>query len=312
MLRTVSARYDFVGDVHGHARPLHQLLSDLGYRDRGGVYQHPDRRLVFVGDLIDRGPAQREVIAIARSMVEAGTALAVMGNHELNALAFATPDPDAPGEYLRPRSPKNIRQHRAFLEAYPTPADDAARHDVLGWFRTLPLWLELDEGLRVVHACWHAPSIEFLRPLLAPGARLTPELLEHGSRSGTPHYEALENVLKGYEAVLPPGVTFRDKDGNLRDRTRIAWWRRGATTYRDLALVPSEYGAAMPDQAIADPALPAYGAHEPPVVFGHYWLSGTPGPQAPNVRCLDYSVARGGPLVCWRWPEDVYVAIAPE
>ena len=82
-------------------------------------------------------------------MIEDGHALAVMGNHELNALAYHTEDRDAPGEYLRRRTPKNEKQHRATLEQL---APQELR-SYLEWFRTLPLWLDLD-GLRAVHACW--------------------------------------------------------------------------------------------------------------------------------------------------------------
>ena len=71
---------------------------------------------------IERIPFSEQVrsVNIARRMVDAGAALAVMGNRELNAIACHTPDPNDPGEYLRPRnSPKwggkNRQQHAAFL-----------------------------------------------------------------------------------------------------------------------------------------------------------------------------------------------------
>ena len=38
-----------------------------------------------------------------------------------------------------------------------------------------------------------------------------------------------------------------------------------------------------------------------PVFIGHYWLSGTPQPLAANIACMDYSAARNGPLVAYRW-----------
>jgi hypothetical protein len=46
--------------------------------------------MIFVGDFIDRGPQQREVLRIARAMCEAGSASAVLGNHEFNAIGWAT------------------------------------------------------------------------------------------------------------------------------------------------------------------------------------------------------------------------------
>jgi hypothetical protein len=64
--------YDLVGDIHGHADALHRLLHKLDYTEVEGVFRHPQRKMIFVGDFIDRGPRQREVLRIARSMCEAG------------------------------------------------------------------------------------------------------------------------------------------------------------------------------------------------------------------------------------------------
>lgn len=89
--------YDPIGDIHGQADKLHALLRTLGYREENGVYRHAERQAIFLGDFIDRGPRQRESVRIARAMVEAGTARAVMGNHEFNALAWVTPDPASAG-----------------------------------------------------------------------------------------------------------------------------------------------------------------------------------------------------------------------
>lgn len=81
----------------------------MGYEETNGVLCHPEgRRAVFLGDFIDRGPEIRRTHEIVRGMVEAGSALAVMGNHELNALHFTTPDP-----VLREEDggPKWLRSH---------------------------------------------------------------------------------------------------------------------------------------------------------------------------------------------------------
>lgn len=70
-----------------------------------------------------------------------------------------------------------------------------------------------------------------------------------------------------------------------------------------MALVPDKsILAQLPDTPLPENISTGYGASEPPVFFGHYWFSGTPGLQAHNVACLDYSVARpGGKLVAYRW-----------
>jgi hypothetical protein len=70
--------YDIIGDIHGHADKLEALRRTLGYRDTAGAWRHPERQVIFVGDFIDRGPAQLRSLDIARRMVDAGVALAVM------------------------------------------------------------------------------------------------------------------------------------------------------------------------------------------------------------------------------------------
>ena len=83
--------YDLIGDVHGCAQSLEQLLTVLGYKKRAGVWQHGFRQALFLGDLIDRGPQIRETLHIVHAMVEAGHAHCIMGNHEYYALAWNTP-----------------------------------------------------------------------------------------------------------------------------------------------------------------------------------------------------------------------------
>src|SRR5690242_9069985 len=91
--------YDVIGDIHGHADALRRLLIKLDYREIAGVFQHDTRKVIFIGDFVDRGPDQREVLRIARNMYEADTASAILGNHEFNAIGWATPDGN--GGFLR-------------------------------------------------------------------------------------------------------------------------------------------------------------------------------------------------------------------
>ena len=151
--------YDIIGDIHGYADQLHELLEKLDFNLVEGVYQNPERKAVFLGDFIDRGPQQREVLQTVMPMVNRGHALAVMGNHEFNALAFHTEDPEQPGCWLRPRSDKNIHQHSRFLEEYLPKKEEL--DEVLRFFQRLPLWLDLD-GIRVVHACWDQQILKAL------------------------------------------------------------------------------------------------------------------------------------------------------
>ena len=290
--------FDIVGDIHGHARSLERLLETLGYSKRGGFYHHESRKLIFIGDFIDRGEYQRETIAIARAMVEAGSGLAVMGNHEFNAIAYFTPDSHS-GDYLRPHSDKNTRQHEAFLDAYKN--DPAAYEEVIDWFKTLPMWLDF-ENLRVVHACWDHRLIRRIVDEQDGDNHLSEALLHAASRPETWQYTAVETLLKGKEIPLQPGVSFTDKDGTVRHRIRVRWWDQGATSYRDAFMGPESARCHLPDDDIEGDHLVEYSHDAPPVFLGHYWLEGEPAPLTPNIACLDYSVAKpGGKLVAYRW-----------
>lgn len=293
--------YDIIGDIHGAADKLHALLAKLGYRILQGAYRHPSRTAIFVGDFVDRGPKQIETVMTVRRMVDAGTAQAVMGNHEFNAIAWHTPDPNRPGETLRTRSgllgQKNRQQHGAFLAE--VEHDPALHAEVIDWFLTLPLWLDLP-GLRVVHACWHDGYIDQLRPRLRPGAHLDLELMAAASRSDTLEFVTVEGLTKGLEIALPEGHTFLDKDGHERKRTRIRWWDDTATTYRDLALVGEDLRQRLPDIPVPSDIRQQYD-NAKPVFFGHYWMTGMPAPLSPTVACVDYSSGKGGPLVAYRW-----------
>lgn len=74
--------YDIIGDIHGCYRELLLLFDLLGYEEDDGVYIHPEqRRLVFVGDLTDRGPQSLRVVQLVTRLVRQQEALYVPGNH---------------------------------------------------------------------------------------------------------------------------------------------------------------------------------------------------------------------------------------
>jgi hypothetical protein len=293
---------DIIGDIHGQADELEALLAKLGYRVVDGAHRHPSRTAVFVGDFIDRGPRQVDTVQLVRRMVDAGSARAVMGNHELNAIAWYLPDPASPGEHLRarhrpPYGAKNRHQHAAFLREV---EDRPALHrELIEWFLTLPLWLELP-GLRVVHACWHPAQRAWLEGWLGPGARLTEDRMVAATRDGDPAMAAVEVLTKGIEVALPDGHVFRDSDGIERRHTRIRWWDAAARTYRDAAHLPPAAVAGLPDDPLPDGVHPGE-LGDTPLLVGHYWMNGRPGRLSPTVACVDYSAGKGGPLVAYRW-----------
>jgi Calcineurin-like phosphoesterase len=293
----MTSNFDIIGDVHGQFDKLVALLSHLGYREDAGAWRHPSRSVIFVGDLIDRGPRQLATVDLVRRMVEAGSARCVMGNHEFNAIAWATPDPEHPGKYLRDhQKPGNREQHQAFLDVV---EGTHLQKEITDWFKTLPLWLDLG-GLRVVHACWHQATMDPLKPLMNENQTLTDELIVLGSRKERWAYKAIETICKGPEVELPEGFSFKDKEGKVRTEVRVRWWQEDLSTYRKAAIGPP---ADM--QMIPDVPMPAeWVGHPysgPPVLFGHYWFTGKPEVISPRFACLDYSAARDGPLVAYRW-----------
>lgn len=292
--------YDIIGDIHGHCDQLIGLLTKMGYRHRRGAWRHPDRVAIFVGDFIDRGPGQVRTLELVRDMVEAGSGRAVMGNHEYNAIAWATPHPVETGTYLRSRDGasglKNRRQHEAFLAE--VGLDSADHQRWVAWFLKLPLWIEEPE-FRVVHACWSPHHVDHLRPLLRDGERLSLELVEAATCRGSPDYLAVETLVKGPEVELPDGHSFTDKDGHRRTAIRTRWWDPTLSTYRAAYIGPP--GAEIPELPL--PGSERRAEPDRPTFIGHYWLDPL-GPIAPvtnRVACVDFSVARGGPLAAYRY-----------
>ena len=295
--------YDFIGDIHGHADELERLLRRLDYRPDGDGYRHPSRKAFFVGDFIDRGPDSPKVLRIVRDMVERGFARAVMGNHEYNAILYNTPLAKGDG-YLRPRSEKNRRQHAATVEQF---NDHPAEYDeFISWFRTLPLYYE-GADFRVVHACWNPISIGRLREELSDD-RLPDPVPQELQALETPLAQAIDRVLKGPEFDLPHGQYFLDKDGNRRMALRHKWWKDpSGATYGDLSVHGTD--PELESLLYTGEETDYYGVTEKHVFFGHYWLRGTPVLFRHNVCCLDYSVARDGQLVAYRFDGEAELTL---
>jgi len=290
--------YDVIGDIHGQAGKLKALLGKLGYSKQASVWVPPqDRQAIFLGDLIDRGPEQVEVVNIVRSMIDAGHARSVMGNHEFNAIGYATPERDDPREHLRRHSPKNQAQHREFLKQ--VGHGSPLHRELIEWFKGLPPMLDLGD-IRVVHAWWHQPYVDLVATALPAGQPMSDDLLHRAYIKGTPEREAMEGLTKGLELRLPVGHSFKDHSGVERHDIRTQWWHQAPYTYRDVAILDEAQRDQVPDLPL--PAsfrkAPSDG---PPVFVGHYWMTGKPVLQSPKVACVDYSAAKNGPLVAYRW-----------
>lgn len=298
--------YDIIGDLHGHVRPLEKLLETLGYAKQDKVWQHDRRKAIFVGDLIDRGPGQLETLETVRTMVEKGHARIVMGNHEFNAIGWMTRDPDHPTAYLRLRGARNRDQHKAFLEE--VQEQSSLHDDWIDWFKTLPLWIE-EPKFRVVHACWSETAATTLRTHMQPGtAILEPQAFGLCFRDGRPLHEATEVLLKGIEIPLPNGQGFHDSYHHWRTSMRVRWWDPAISTYKNAFMGPAT--AKITDCPLPKPETLI---HQPDRVtfVGHYWMDASQkaAPLADRVACVDYSVAKKGRLVAYRYcGEDTLAA----
>jgi len=290
--------YDIIGDIHGHADQLVDLLDRLGYEKCDGTFRHPTRTAIFVGDFVDRGPQIPEAVRLVRAMHKAGSALAVMGNHEFNALAYHTPDPARSGCHLRQHSAKNTHQHAETLRQLP----DDELSDHLEWFRQLPLWLQLD-GLRIVHACWDARQMAVIEAAQQSHGGVSTAFLGEATDGESPLFHAIEDVLKGKEISLPEGNFYLDKDGHERRAMRIKWFRSPASeTFASYAFSTDDGLSNEPlPESVAESVVP-YPSDADPVFFGHYWMRAErPERLASNVACVDFSVAKDGCLCAYRW-----------
>ena len=134
---------DIIGDVHGEADALRTLLKKLGCDWKRGVAERP---IVFVGDLIDRGPDSPAVVELVIDLVEAGIAQCVLGNHELNVLFGARKEGNGwiradTSDHFQYKVSGEIRQQ--CFESAPATPKQAERFK--RFFSTLPLVLQRDD-----------------------------------------------------------------------------------------------------------------------------------------------------------------------
>lgn len=293
--------YDLIGDIHGCGQALERLLSKLGYRQQNGIYQHPNRQAIFVGDVVDRGPKIREALAIVYNMVQSGAAQMVIGNHEYNVYCYATPDPKRKAmAYLREHNPHNDRLVAETFEQFaPYPGE---LKEYLEWFSHLPLFLEFDD-FRVVHACWDSHYIAQYKETFGHN-QVTPEIIANSVDYQTTEGKILDRLMRGTSIKLPNNEKIVSRDGYERSIFRTKFWAQDPKTYSDVVYQPDPLPEHLKNWVLNQAEhekLLSYDASEKPVFFGHYWLQGRPEPVRPNICCLDYSAVKFGRLVAYRY-----------
>lgn len=223
---------DVIGDVHGEIDALRQLTGKLGYDEHG---RHPeDRRLVFVGDLGDRGPDSPAVIRRVRDLAAQGRAQAVLGNHDLNALQAAHGgEMKTELSWLFDRAPLFKYHGHLVPQKHVGPGE---REEILGFFRSLPVALERggDLPVRVVHACWDNALVDRLRhrhDALAVYRQERQVLASTISLVGLTdsviakllfqNCNAVKRLTSGLEGLSPQPIYVNDRP---RHELRLPWW----------------------------------------------------------------------------------------
>jgi len=136
--------FDIIGDIHGCYDELIELLLKLGYHINDEEIIHPhNRKAIYLGDLVDRGPNAPAVVELVMNMVGNGQALCIEGNHEV--------------QYLNWVDNPELEQAWGLKETVEQMAEqsDSFREKAHEFMRYLPTCYLLDEGkLVVTHACW--------------------------------------------------------------------------------------------------------------------------------------------------------------
>lgn len=137
-------KVDVIGDVHGCYEELILLLQKLGYEQNNGLYRHPEeRKLVFLGDLCDRGPKSLSVLELVKKLVDTELALHCPGNHD--------------DKLMRWCQGRNVQVKHGLEttvgEIEETEDSEETKKWIEAYLRSLPLYFVFDQGeLIVVHA----------------------------------------------------------------------------------------------------------------------------------------------------------------
>ncbi len=288
--------YDIIGDVHGQAKELVALLKKMEYTKTGGIWNHNTRKAVFVGDFISRGPNSRKVISIVRDMVNNQTAHAILGNHELNAIAHFTRDKLGSPFQVATGSNKKILD-RIKAEYVDNPI---LFKDIIKWLRRLPFFLDFGD-IRIVHAYWSHENLSLITRKMVK-SRLTKALLDEIYTVKSDFGDAVRQTTRGVYLRLPRDLIIKDDKNIRRTNFRIKWWEKPVgKTFNELA-----YGNkfVLPAYTVPPELLFPFSVYSPgePIVFvGHYCIDTGPLIPSGNVCCVDNCIANGGRLAAYRW-----------
>ncbi len=295
--------FDIIGDIHGSSNELEDLLEKLGYYKDFGIWQHFERKAIFVGDFIDRGPNSREVLKTIRNMVEFNHAYAILGNHELNLIMYITKEN---GKSIRKPSESSRRLLDKVKEEFADDMDLLKDH--VKWLRKLPLYIDFGK-FRVVHAYWNDKYIELIENY-REGGKLKKQHLKNIADPDHPLSIAVTRITKGIELKLPEDIIIKDSRNISRNNFRIKWWESPENkTFRSISFANK---FTLPDYTVPHQLLfpfDIYTEDMPLVFFGHYCMNRNYLSPKPNICCVDACVANGGALMAYRWSGESEVKL---
>ena len=289
--------YDIIGDVHGYATLLKKLLTQLGYQKTDDGYKHAERKAIFVGDFVNRGPEIRKTIRIIRKMVENGNAFAILGNHEIYAITYYLKEKD--GSLVVKTKNKNFLALHKTISEFVGFAEEWKDH--LNWMLDLPLYLDLGK-IRIVHACWSEEAISWLTGAEKLG-KSRRDIFKKVHKK--PKSKTARNILlltKGVDFKMPGNLKIISNKGISPRSFRLRWWENPeGKTFEEMSF---ESKFSLPEYEIprhVAPVLESYIETLPPVFFGHYCRHEGPYIIKPNICCVDSCVAGSKTLTAYCW-----------
>ncbi len=311
---------DLIGDIHGELESLNTLLKHLGYDEDAN---HPEgRRLVFLGDLVDRGPHSISLVKRVKRWVEEKKAQCIIGNHELNLINSDKGHRKKQGNHWFAGQEEGMSpDNKGFIHVQEL-AKPEDQEWILAFLESLPIALENDE-LGVVHACWDQKSIDMLKEDQEHGKVDTLERFLHyrnqiQEKIAKHHIVDQDQIdlMKQNEhplKVLTSGLEEHHSPayyagGKMRNQKRKTWWHE----YQGKKIIIGHYWRKRIHVDISDLPIDKQGV---PLIFDHnypfHWLG------QGDVMCIDYSIGmrflereknqvgqNGIGLCALRWPEQ--------
>jgi len=276
---------DFIGDIHGHFVKFKMLLERLGYNydESLKTYTHPQqRKIVVLGDFINVGMQNKEILYTLYQMHTKQQALIIAGNHEyfLALLYHKTINNKNTLWYYIQRDyfPLYIEYNNKKEDLYP----------YIEWMLQLPLFIDF-ENAKAIHAIWDENNYNFLK-----AHNTVKEMIEF--IAANPEYKERLN-----KAIM--GITIKVNTNNNPKATffRYKWWENNQEIpISELFIHKKEHFTSDLRNEIDLDSLKINIPNEP-IFFGHYNLRGFPYLTNPTKCCLDFGGAKGGYLTAYRW-----------